>query len=206
MSGVGIGGIGVFALIATTTTGAVLALFTPVAFAFLGYHPIAVEYVLGSIDAAVLLVFRYDGLGFTPGEISHLADVKSTIGYVRIGFGAALVLCTVLALLSGRAFRAACLWAPGVFIAIGGAVVLAYFTVGFQAVGSLFHRVFFPQGNWQFPFSSLIIRLYGTQEMIIGTVFVLATALVLLVGIAGAAWWGLRHQRGSPDPENPLGF
>jgi len=113
------------------------------------------------------------------------------------------VICAALALLSGRAFRAACLWAPGVFVAIGGAVVLAYFTVGFQAVGSLFHRVFFPQGNWQFPFSSLIINLYGTQEMVNGTVFVLATALVLLVGIAGATWWGLRRRRGSPDTEIP---
>jgi len=203
MTGAAIRVLGVIALIATAVTGAVLALFTPAAFSLLGYHPIAVEYVLGSIDAAVLLVFRYDGLAFTPREISHLADVKATIGYVRMGFAAALVLCAVLALLRGRAFRAACLWAPGVFVAIGGAVVLAYFTVGFQAVGSLFHRVFFPQGNWQFPFSSLIINLYGTQEMVNGTVFVLATALVLLVGIAGAAWWGLRRRQGSPDTEIP---
>ena len=195
MSGVAIGIIGVFALIAFAITGAVLVLFTPAAFAALGYHPIAVEYVLGTIDQAVLLVFQMEGQVFSPREISHLADVKTMIGALRWGFGAALAVSALLAFLNARAFRAACLWAPAIFVAIGGAVVLAYFTFGFQLVGSVFHRVFFPQGNWQFPFSSLIIRLYGTDEMIAGTVFVIAVVLALLAVIAVVAWAGFGRVR-----------
>ena len=187
--------VGVFALIAAAITGSVLVLFTPAAFAFLGYHPIAVEYVLGTIDRGVLLVFEMEGLVFSPGEISHLGDVKATIGILRWGFGAALAVSVLLAVLNARAFRAACMWAPVIFVAIGGAVVLAYFTLGFQLVGSIFHRVFFPQGNWQFPFSSLIIRLYGTQDMINGTVFVIAVSLVLLTIIAAVARLGFGRFR-----------
>ncbi|MFV2093456.1 MAG: DUF1461 domain-containing protein, partial [Hyphomicrobiales bacterium] len=199
--GVIIRAIGAVALIAAAITGAVLLLFTPTVFSILGYHPIAVEYVLGDIDPAVLLVFRAEGKAFTPREISHLADVKMTIGLVRWGFAATLALLVLLAFFSGKAFRAICLWAPGVFLGIGATVILAYFTLGFQLVGSVFHRVFFPQGNWAFPFNSLIITLYGTEEMVNGTVFVLSTALLFLLIIAVVVW---RANRALPTgPEIP---
>lgn len=198
MLGIIIRVVGVIALIAATITGAVLLLFTPTVFSILGYHPIAVEYVLGDIDPAVLLVFRAEGKAFTPREISHLADVKMTIGMVRWGFAAVLAVLAALAFINGRAFRTVCLWAPGIFLGIGATVVVAYFTFGFQIVGSVFHRVFFPQGNWAFPFNSLIITLYGTGEMVIGTVFVLAMALFFLLVIAGVVW---RARPAAPGPE-----
>lgn len=199
MSGVIIRVFGVIALIAAAIGGGVLFLFTPPAFSFLGYHPIAVEYVLGYVDQAVLLVLRAEGKAFTAREIGHLGDVKMTIGLVRWGFGGVSAVLVLLAFINGKAFRAICIWAPVIFLAIGAAIVVAYFTLGFQFVGSVFHRIFFPQGNWTFPFNSLIISLYGTEEMVIGTVFVLTTALLSLLIIAAVAWKVGRPERSTPE-------
>jgi hypothetical protein len=104
------------------------------------------------------------GRFYTADEISHMADVRRVFDSVKILIPAGMF---VMALRMQRA-RAGGLApllrlirngaiAAGVAVAVVGAVAAVAFDVAFL----LFHRVFFPQGNFLFdPATSNLLRLY----------------------------------------------
>lgn len=178
----GIGaGLGALALLAAAIGVSVTALFTAPAFDALGFHTIALHYFQGSLDEAMLAGVRIGGLGFAPNEISHLADVKWLLAITRLVAAFAVGFVLALAVKAPQAFRRAALIAPLAFAVVGGLVVAGYFTFGFLAVGVFLHEIVFPQGNYAFDWNSLIIRLYGTDVMVRGAVFVIGLSLSLLV-------------------------
>lgn len=97
-------------------------------------------------------------------SISHLADVNAVIQTAMpILGGCALVCLACIAILLvtkqkqelGRMLRCAAVGLLIVFALIG---VWAIFD--FKSFFSLLHAVFFPQGNWTFPYESLLITMY----------------------------------------------
>ena len=181
-------GVLAIALLTTAVSGAVLLLFTTPAFDALGFHPVALDYFNGSLSGGEIRLFSVAGQRFTEAEISHLDDVGHVLAMVSRVFLAAFVLCAVALYLSTRAVAAAARAALGLVAAIAVLVVMAYFTFGFDAVGSAFHEIVFPQGNWRFSFQSLIIRLYGTAVMVDGAVFVIVLSVGGLAGLALMLW------------------
>lgn len=174
---------------------AVIALFTTPAFEALGFHRIALHYFQGAMDETMLAGVRIGGQSFSPAEIAHFADVKWLLGVVRIACVLAIGVAIAIAFGAPAAFAKATIGAPLVFLIIGGLVVASYFTFGFLAVGVFLHEIVFPQGNYSFPWDSLIIRLYGTEVMVRGTVFVIAAALGLLVAAIPLGWLVRRRIR-----------
>lgn len=194
--------IGIICLITAALTASVLLVFSQPVFALLGFHPIAAEFMTGDIDPGVMMIFRWDDLVFTSNEISHFHDVKALLGLLRLLCVLAIVISLVLFAVKRDAFRSASLWAPLVFVVIGATVVAAFFAFGFERVGVFFHQIIFPGGNWRFPFDSLMIRLYGTDVMVTGAGFVIATATIFLIILALVARFvpfGRRSKDGSED-------
>ncbi len=167
-------------LIAAAATGAVLALFTEPVFWLLGFHPIALDYLHGRISRAELEQVVILGKTFGRSQIDHLDDVGALLGELLWIFLASAAIISAAMILARRMARPAAGLAIGSLAMAVLVVVASYLAFGFQTVGILFHQIVFPQGNWAFPWESLIITLYGTEVMVRGAVFVIGLGLFLL--------------------------
>lgn len=174
----------VVCLLVVAITGAVQTLFSPLVFNGLGFHPIAVEYFSGGIGRFELTVFTWGEMKFSTREVGHLIDVKALLELVRNVLVGAALLTIVLLVFGSRVFGLAAQLTPVIFVALGAAVVAAYLTFGFESVGVFFHSWVFPDGNWRFPNSSLMIQLYGTDVMVTGAMFVMGAAFAALFVLA----------------------
>jgi integral membrane protein (TIGR01906 family) len=133
-----------------------------------------------------------DGTGtfFDETEVQHLRDVRQLLWLTYVV--AALAFLAVLVILERSADRDQVLGAIG----LGGALVAVTVVIGaivgvlaFDPLFELFHRVFFPQGEWAFdPGSQRLVQLYPFRFWQI-----MAAALgVLMVLLGVAAWLGAR--------------
>jgi len=175
-------------------TGAGTVLFTYPVFDLLGFHPIALDYYSGRVSTLQMSQMILLGARFTPAEIGHLGDVGRTLETVRLA--AAISGIAVLAIGAGAPalMSRAAAATLALFGVIAGLVGAAYAIFGFERVGIVFHTVFFPQGNWMFPWNSLIIRLYGADVMVTGAGFVMAATLgILVVAWVVFRWLGRRR-------------
>jgi len=168
-------------LVAAAASGAVLLLFTSPVFDLLGFHPVALDYFHGRVTRPELHGMAIIGRSFGEAEIGHLDDVAAILALVFRLFLAAVALILLAALRAPARLRSAATAALSAIVVTGAAIVAAYFAFGFEAVGVFFHRIVFPAGNWRFPADSLIIRLYGTDVMVTGTLFGIVAAVSLLV-------------------------
>ena len=156
----------------------------------LGWHEKWVAYVLGrSPDVPV----SFGHLVFTWDETAHMTDVRQVfiaaqeamyvarvVAIVLFGFTLRRGARTALVLL-----RDGALWAAAAVVVV--AIVAA---VAFEPAFLLFHRLFFPQGNFLFdPATSNLLRLYPEAywygvTMRIGIAFIAAAALIALAATA----------------------
>jgi integral membrane protein (TIGR01906 family) len=103
----------------------------------------------GSLDAVA---------GLTAAEKSHLGDVKDLMNDLPILF---LVLALVWFTLLNRIKEKRKVLLYGGILA--AAIPLLLYVIHFDSVFSLFHQLFFPQGNWMFSPDSLLIQIYPAQ-------------------------------------------
>jgi hypothetical protein len=123
---------------------------------------------------------------FGPDEAAHLRDVRVVL-YLFLALAVASV-----AFLAWRLWRTGTepgTWLAvargGVVLAVGLAVAGAVAAVAFDAAFELFHRLLFPGGNFSFPASSTMIRLYPVGF------WQLSAAAIGALGISGGllTWW-----------------
>jgi uncharacterized membrane protein len=77
------------------------------------------------------------------------------------------------------------LWLAMVLVALGIFAALA-----FDTAFTLFHEIFFPGGNWAFPATSTLIRLYPTDF------WELSSAALGVLGVGGGLGvWALGRRR-----------
>ena len=123
---------------------------------------------------------------FSEDEKSHMADVKRLIIFEEFLFTALLIGFFVLIYkrkIHLNHFKKAALIM--FLIALFSLIASLFFNSFFK----LFHIVLFPQGNWQFSFGSLMIRVYQQsffREFFIRFIvvaFILSLLLVLLIKI-----------------------
>ena len=123
---------------------------------------------------------------FSEDEKSHMADVKMLIIFEQFLFIALLIGFFVLIykreILLNHFKKAALIM---FLIALFSLIASLFFDSFFE----LFHIIFFPQGNWQFNFGSLMIRVYQQsffREFFVRFIlvaFIFSLLLVLLIKI-----------------------
>lgn len=146
---------------------------------------------------------QVENLGFLSGrERSHLRDVKLifdaafalALTAVAVLFGGAAAVARRrhdLIVVAGRVLWSSGISAVALILILGVAAWL-----DFHRFWQVFHRVLFPQGNWQFPNNSMLIRIYPESFF---EAFVLRWIVVVVSGSLVLAWFG-RHLSARPRP------
>jgi integral membrane protein (TIGR01906 family) len=132
---------------------------------------------------------------FTEDEYRHMADVRSVFTGAEV---AAIAALGVVAFRVGRSRRRASglrLVRDGALVAAAGVLAIGIASVfAFDALFLLFHRVFFPQGNFLFdPATSNLLRLYPEWYWQGVTAGVGASFVVLALVTAMGAHLALRR-------------
>jgi integral membrane protein (TIGR01906 family) len=145
---------------------------------------------------------------YDAAERSHLADARTLL--ITFTLAGSLGVLVIAALLLWGPARRAAIWrtvgragrATAAAVVILGAISLVAFDVLFR----LFHRIFFPAGNWSFdPASQRLVQLYPFAFWQIAAG---ALALMVLLLAIGAWWlggWAERRSMRGPSPGAPLG-
>ena len=130
---------------------------------------------------------------YDAAEASHLHDASNLLHLFLALTGAGLVVLLATLLPhrrdpgAWRAVQAGSAALAGFIVAVG-----IFFAVAFDAAFTLFHEIFFPQGNWSFnPATERMVQLYPTAfwELI-------SMTLALVVLVLCAATWLVARARG----------
>ena len=85
-----------------------------------------------------------------------------------------------------RFFAKGMIWGNAVFLGLIGLVGL-FALFGWDTAFDVFHEIFFPQGNWQFPHDSALIQMFPVQFFISATWIMVGSAVVFaVVGLVSA--------------------
>lgn len=166
------------------------------------YGSYAVDYLSNWAGPRYLgeLVNRGGERLFKPGEVSHMADVKSVI-LSAFGAGTVLILLSLVAVIYLRR-RSPGGVRRGLF---AGSIVTLVIVLGLGTLAALgweqffteFHSIFFANGTWTFSLQDTLIRLFPGQFWVDGGI--VSGALVLVASLVTLVLtWPTRKRRGLP--------
>ncbi len=121
---------------------------------------------------------------YTSAEQEHLNDVKGVMNGADTVF---FLLLAVWGFLFWKEKNKTKMVLYGGYATLGIIVLVLMVLANFDVLFTLFHQIFFPQGNWQFPADSLLIQtfpfsfFYATALKI----FILATLLGIIFILLG---------------------
>ncbi|OMH23823.1 hypothetical protein BKD30_10630 [Tersicoccus phoenicis] len=133
----------------------------------------------------------------TEGEVSHMVDVKSVIGVSYIVAAVLLVLGLIAVIYLAKRYHGGVrrgLFAGSAFILVVVVALAVFAVLDWSLFFTMFHRVFFAQGNWTFYENDALIRLFPTQfwidaGIVIGAIVIVVSALTLILT------WPTRRRR-----------
>jgi len=133
--------------------------------------------------------------GMSSEETAHLEDVREVMQKLNYVFYAVLLICTVMVTQHykkkkelGELF----LWG-GIVAGAGSILIGGLSLISFNWLFTLFHDVFFPQGNWMFEIDSFLIQTFPLNFFIWMLVKILIFSLILAsLFILGSIY--LRHE------------
>ena len=158
------------------------------------------DLVLGPPDFAVALPGQTAPV-LNPSERAHMRDVRGVFaGFAAAAIGAAVVLAAAFLLARGRTARAR-LWRrlsrSGTAIALGTVIGGGVGVLAFDQAFTLFHEIFFPEGNWAFdPRVDKLVQIFPDQFWSDTTVGV----GVVIVALALALRWLGRRRAAALEP------
>lgn len=124
---------------------------------------------------------------FTPGEVSHMADVKALVSLLIfiaiVGTIVSIIAAVYLGRKMGPGLHHALRWG-GIFTLVAFAVLTVLGLLGWDKFFTSFHAIFFKNGTWEFFIDDALIRLFPPQFWIDAAVFVagfVAVVSVLLI-------------------------
>lgn len=141
------------------------------------------------------------GAFYDPAEIAHLRDARTLLwSLFAAGMLSMLAISVALVRSDAPASIVRAIGMGGVVTALGVVVIGAVGLVAFEPLFELFHKVFFPGGNWAFdPRTEQLVQLYpyafwqlisaalGIVAAAIGVIVWLVARLVVGPAAAGAA-------------------
>jgi len=124
-------------------------------------------------------------LNYTSNEVSHLEDVKEVMDFTDYLFYALLFAITLIITFykKEKKFLKKLLKLGGITTIISVGVIGLFSLISFSSAFSAFHKIFFPQGNWQFATGSLLIRTFPLEFFIAISwkIFLLSLGMGLVV-------------------------
>ncbi len=161
----------------------------------------------GSCEDSLKIVYSYNNqtFGFSKSEIGHLNDVKRVI----LGFTWVLIFLLIviifyttflfvaykrrkklrhfLSIMSKSFFRS------GLYL-LGILILLGIITLFFDSAFHVFHSIFFPQGNFSFPASSLIKTLFPDVFFLnfvkkMASIMIIECIIFIVLGLVGSIYF-----------------
>jgi len=120
-------------------------------------------------------------LNYTSQELSHLEDVKRVMNYSDYFFYLSLFVCTlILTYYKRNKTQLTKLFFSGGLTTIISTLTISIFSLlSFNFAFTLFHKLFFPQGNWQFSINSLLIQTFPLEFFVRMSFFIIGLTLIL---------------------------
>ena len=127
---------------------------------------------------------------YAADEQAHMRDVQVVFyGFMVLAVASLVFVLAAVARAPRDASRWRALSRGGVWL-VGFVIVLGVFAAtAFDAAFTLFHEIFFPGGNWSFPATSNLIRLYPEPFWELSS-----AALGALAIVGGVAIWFLARR------------
>ena len=123
---------------------------------------------------------------FDEAESSHLRDAGTVLWLLLrlAALGAVVIAFAIARPRPAWAWRA--VGRSAAVLALGVTVVGVFFLVAFDLAFELFHRLFFPGGNWAFdPGTQRLVQLYPIAFWQLTS----AVFAVLVIGLSALTWW-----------------
>ncbi len=116
---------------------------------------------------------------YTAAERSHMEDVQKVFNKGNILFW---ILCLIIvgaffSIKNNKPEIIKILTKSGIITISTVIIILIAVIFNFEITFILFHNIFFPQGNWQFPMDSLLIQTFPIQFFTKMSIFVFSQAL-----------------------------
>lgn len=126
---------------------------------------------------------------YSPETVSHLDDCYALLrtAYVVLAIAAIAAVAGLIACgtLGRKRLIGNTLMAAGIAVFVTFAALAVFAIVDFNRFFAAFHGVFFSQGNWTFPYDSLLICALPTEFWVgMGAIWLAVAALVSILSIA----------------------
>ncbi len=124
-------------------------------------------------------------LNYTSSEGSHLEDVKKVMRFSDYLFYFCLLVLTLILTFYRKKKEETkkLLVDGGITTAVLLGMILLFLLTAFNSAFTLFHNLFFPQGNWMFAFDSLLIQTFPLDFFIGMSYKIFLLSLGLGIGI-----------------------
>ena len=101
-------------------------------------------------------------LNYTTNEVSHLEDVKGVMNLIDYLFYFRLIIITLIITYyrKNKDQLKKLFKCGGITTLISIGLILLFVLISFNTTFTIFHQIFFPQGNWLFPIDSLLIQTF----------------------------------------------
>ena len=154
----------------------------------LHWAPYAVNYLVNNASSSYLADLKKpDGTPlFNANEVGHMLDVKNLVQFVLRGWLICAAVLLLIGLWAWRSYWLIDFWhavGRGGWLTVGLLIALLVIVLtSFDSLFIEFHRIFFPGGNWEFPTSDTLIRLFPLRFW--QDCFITVGSLSLIIGLA----------------------
>lgn len=134
-------------------------------------------------------------LNYTSMELSHLDDVRKVMSvFDAVFYGSLLLMLAGTIYGYKRKLLPKMLFYGGISIVSVMGLILLFALFSFNSSFTFFHKLFFPQGNWQFPMDSLLIQTFPGEFFvsISAVIFILAILIgiiFIVIGKSSQRWF-----------------
>jgi integral membrane protein (TIGR01906 family) len=121
-------------------------------------------------------------LNYTANENSHLEDVQKVMNGLDYLFYFSLLVVTLIITIYQKKRRDIIkkLFLYGGISSLSVSIFVLLFAIfGFNSMFTIFHKIFFPQGNWTFPMESLLIQTFPLQFFITISLKIMVIAIII---------------------------
>ena len=171
------------ALLGAAFSISILCVFNELYFSIFNLDKTALQFLQGSISAQELKETNIEGFFFTRKEIKHFQDVKAILDSIILLLPILILPVIILFHNAPKLGQKIALISIGIQTLFLGALTAIYALGFWKPFTRTLHPIFFPDGNWQFPSQSLIIKLYPQTVMQIGLAIILGLTLLQILSV-----------------------